>query len=270
MSEVTPFQVNDYLTTARERYTEQFKDKPVFDRYIQLLIYGQTQLQAVIKDLVQNRSLDTAQGVQLDMIGDLIGLARGSLPSTVWEGSYFGFWDDPLALPFGDLDGDSGAGVFFDQASQTSGNVMWTDDVYRLFIKAKIFANSSNGTPEELIAATKSILNVDYVDITETGNANLLIGFNRLLTDAEKYILQGLGDQQGLLPIPIGVGAGYIESDPDFFGFEETPGALGFASFEDVPIGTTGYGDSYGTLYGGGSSGTVTVLAGGGYFASLF
>ena len=90
------------------------------------------------------------------------------------------------------------------------------------------------------------------------------------MTDAEKYILQGLGEEERLLPIPIGVGVGYIESDEEFFGFEETPGALGFASFEDVVSGEIGYGESYGEAYGGGTGGTTTQLVGGGYFASLF
>lgn len=270
MSEITPFEVTDYLEEARGRYTEQFKNKEVFDKYIQLLIYGQQQLQLVFQDLIQKRSLDTAAGEQLDLIGELVGLPRGSLPSAAWESSYFGFESDPDALGFADLDVETISGIFFDQSSATEGNIAWTDAVYRLFLKAKIFANSSTGTPEELILATKSILNVDFVDIVETGNANLLISFNRLLTDVEKYILQGLGEQQRLLPIPVGVGVGYIESPSEFFGFDETPGALGFASFEEVGVGSTGYGETYGELYGGGSGGTETVLVGGGYFASLF
>ena len=91
MSEITPFEVVPYLEEARPRYTEQFKNKEVFDKYIQLLIYGQEQLQLVFQDLIQKRSLDTAGGEQLNLIGELVGLPRGSLPSAAWEGSYFGF-----------------------------------------------------------------------------------------------------------------------------------------------------------------------------------
>lgn len=269
MSEVNEFEVPDYLTIARERYTLQFKEKTVFDRYMQLLTGAQQEILEVLRQLMQQRSIDTAFGVQLDMLGDIVGLERGSLPSSVWNTSYFGFDGDPDALPFSDLDTPSDGGIFFDLANQTEGNVTWNDITYRLFLKARIFANSSNGTPEELITATKAILNVDYVDLIELGNANLLIGFNRILNPVEKYILQGLGEQQGLLPIPIGVGVGYIEADEDeFFGFAETPGALGFASFEEV-AGGGGYGEDYGDGYGG-SSGTTIELVGGGYFASLF
>lgn len=268
MSEVTPFEVKDYLTIARGRVTEQFKDKDVFDRYIQLLIYGSQQLQEVIKDLIQKRSIDTAEGVNLDIIGKIVGLERGSLPAEVWNTAYFGFIEDTDALSFDDLDSPiSDAGVFFDLANETEGNVLWDDITYRLFLKARIFANCSNGTPEELITATKSILNVTSVDIIELGDAHMLLGFNRILNNVEKYILQGLGEQQALLPIPIGVSVEYIESPEDFFGFEETSGALGFS---DLVEGTyAGYGESYGAFYGaGGSSGTTPV--GGGTFASIF
>lgn len=265
MSEINPIVEKDYLAEARERYTFQFKNKDVFDRYIQLLLAESGRLQSVFKDILQNRSLDTAKGIYLDRIGDIVGIKRGSLPSSAWENSYFGFSDDPDALQFGDLENGSG-GIFFGLADQTEGNVLWNDDIYRIYIKAKIFANTSNGTPEEVITATKSILNVTSVDIIETGNANLLIGFNRILTDVEKFILKGLGEDERILPIPIGVGVGYIESEEEFFGFEETPGALGFASFEEVE--GAGYGVGYGQSYG---TGNPTIgLIGGGYFASLF
>lgn len=289
MSEVNQFEVKDYLEEARTRYTQQFKNKEVFDKYIQLLLYGQEQLQLALKDLMEKRTLDTAQGVQLDQLGDIIGLQRGYLPAAAWATSHFGFFDDPDAKPFSDLFVNGDAGVFLDLSEQSSGNILWTDEVYRLFLKSKIFANTSNGTPEELITATKTILGVDFVDIVELGGAKLLLGFDKILTDVEKYILTVYGEGQGILPIPVGVGVEYLEVDGEFFGFDETPGALGFASFEVAteeigygevygtgygaasPFGSSiGYGEAYGYAYGGGTSPDVTyVLVGGGNFASL-
>lgn len=267
---VNPFEVVDYLSIARTRYTEQFKDKPVFDKFIQLLLHGIEDVQENIKKLKQERSLDTAKGAQLDTIGELVGIKRGSLPQTTWEGSYFGFADVTSSLPFADLNVSNDAGIFFDLGGDDYSAVPWDDNTYRLFIKAKIYANTSNGTPEELIAATKAILGVTFVEIIENGNANLVIGFNKILSPVEKYILKGIGELQNLLPIPIGVGVGYIESDENYFGFEETVGSLGFASFEELPVMDIGFGQAHGLAYGGGSSGiTQTELVGGGYFAQL-
>lgn len=270
MSEVNPFIVEDYLATARSRYTEQFKDKTVFDRYIQLLIWGSQQLQEQYKTLMQERSLDTAKGRQLDIIGDLVGLQRGSLPVEAWAGAYFGFEGDADALPFTDLVTETISGIFFDLSNQTEGNVFWDDTTYRLFIKAKIYANSGQGRYEEVLKAVKDIIQAEFVDIVELGNANIQISFNKLLTPVEKYLLTELGEGQSLFPIPIGIGVEYVEADRDFFGFEETPGALGFSSFETISDGDIGFGEAHGFAYGGvESTGSIIVEVGGGHFASL-
>lgn len=257
MAELNEFEVEDYLATARTRVTQQFKEKQVFDKYLQLLVFGAQELQEQYKVLMQERSLETASGKQLDILGDLIGLVRGTLPAEVLNESYFGFDGVADALPFDDLNVSVNAGSFYDLAFQTSGNVRWDDITYRMFLKSKIYANSSNGTYEEVLRAIKDILQVTGVDIVELGNANIQISVNKLLSNVEKYILMELGEGQSLLPIPIGVGVlEYVESPEDFFGFEETPGALGFAS-------ETGYGNGYGYAYGS------TEGAGGGYFASI-
>lgn len=256
MAEVNEFIVEDYLATARTRVTEQFKNKEVFDRYLQLLVYGASKLQDQYKVLMQERSLDNAVGAQLDVIGDLIGLSRGTLPAVILNDSYFGFDGVAGSLPFDDIVTPVEAGVFYDLADPTSGNVRWNDTTYRMLIKSKIYANTSDGRFDDVVRAIKDILQVEYVDIVELGNANIQIGFNKLLNNVEEYILTELGGEQSLFPIPIGVGVEYVEAPAEFFGFEETPGALGFSSFEGQ------YGEDYGVAYGGGE-------LGGGYFASL-
>lgn len=262
MAEVNKFIVQDYLTVARERVTEQFKNKEVFDKYIQLLIWGATELQEQYRILMQERSLDTAEGRQLDIIGELVGLPRGGLPSEAYEGTFFGFSGDATALPFDDLSVPVDAGVFYSLTLAGVGFLPWDDPTYRMFLKAKIYANTSNGTYEEVVRAIKDILQVDKVNIIEIGGAKVHVEVNRLLNNVEEYILTNLGANLSLLPIPIGVGVDeIIESPPDFFGFAETPGALGFSSY-DIQV---GYGETYGEYYGGATG----VFVGGGYFASL-
>jgi hypothetical protein len=57
MSEVNPFSVEDYLTVAKSRLTTQFEDKPVINKYLELLISGCAELQQIFKELKQERSL---------------------------------------------------------------------------------------------------------------------------------------------------------------------------------------------------------------------
>lgn len=76
------FQIIDYLAEARTRYTEQFRydesgaSAPIFDKYVQLLLGGKVELQEVFRQLMQERSLDTAVGVNLDNIGEIVGQPR--------------------------------------------------------------------------------------------------------------------------------------------------------------------------------------------------
>ena len=42
---LSEFVIEDFLGEARGRYTEQFKDKKVFDKYIRLLLSGRERLQ---------------------------------------------------------------------------------------------------------------------------------------------------------------------------------------------------------------------------------
>ena len=73
---INGFDVVPYLDVARERKTFAFSDKVVFDKYLQLLLMGQIELQETLKDLMQLRSIDTAEGEQLDIIGRIVGQER--------------------------------------------------------------------------------------------------------------------------------------------------------------------------------------------------
>ena len=86
---ITPFTEVQYLEEARDRVTEQFKDKTVFDKYLQLLIDQQDSIQQVFKDLIQKRSIDEATGATLDIIGEIVGQPRELISADLFN--FFGF-----------------------------------------------------------------------------------------------------------------------------------------------------------------------------------
>ena len=122
----------DYLNEARERYTEAFKEKEVFDRYIQQVIEQQTQLQQVFKDLLQKRSIDTATGATLDIIGEIVGQPRELISADLFR--FFGFEGVLQADAFGDGINSILGGKFYNFGDATGGNVLLDDETYRLFI----------------------------------------------------------------------------------------------------------------------------------------
>lgn len=265
MAEINPFTEIDYLDQARSRVTEQFKNKDVFDRYIQLIIHAQTELSSVFKDLMQLRSLDTATGEQLNILGRIVGQDRVLLNADFYQ--FFGFAGATKANTFGDLNNSTIGSNFYDFGKPLGGNIELDDETYRLFIKAKIYKNSTTSTPEEFIRVINLIFGTTQTHLVELGNAAINVLIGRPLTDLEKAILNYIDSSSGydsrLIPKTVGVRVNYGEFlENNFFGFEGVPGAEGFGEF----TGTYGYGLGYGIGYGDSDFEFVA----GGYFATLY
>lgn len=229
------FDVEDYLEIARTRTTEQFKleGAPVFDKYLQLLIRGFQDVQLVFEDLMTLRSVDTAKGAQLDIIGNIVGQDRELIAADLYD--FFGMQGALGAFPMGNFNSPTVGGIFYSYGLDIGGNVELDDETYRLFIKAKIYKNNTSSTPEELIQAIKMIFSVDQVYLSETGNANALVFIGKELTNLQKVLLTYISNTSGypsrLIPKTIGVGLkfGQFESN-NYFGFQDSAGAKGFGN----------------------------------------
>lgn len=212
---INPFNVEEYIETARTRVTEQFKDAAVFDKYMQLLIQGLYEIELVFKDLMQLRSIDTAVGAQLDLLGNIVGQDRNI------------------------------ASKSFVTAENPSGNITLDDVTYRVVIKSRIRKNISVATPEDVISAASFILSEIGGTQVETrireGNASAQIYVGRRLKELEKVLIKGYYTRDyldGLLPRPLGVRfESYISYQQDnFFAFREVKGAKGFGSRTDPSV----------------------------------
>lgn len=222
-----------YLEQARERVTEQFKDAPVFDKYLQLLIEDSLELQTVLKDLMEKRSIDTAVGRQLDILGDIVGQPRTLVNADLF--TFFGFMGNWQADSYGSLD-DVGVGsVWWDGEASTTGNITLNDDLYRLLIKAKIAKNTTRATPEEVMNFTNFIFSTDGSTVIDEGQAKFILMIGRSLTRQEvgllRYVNYTASYESRLFPKPIGVGIKYGSFDYDsFFAFQGVPNAKGYGS----------------------------------------
>lgn len=206
------FTTLDYLEIARTRTTEQFKleNAPVFDRYLQLLTVEMQALQKLFQDLMQLRSIDTATGEQLDVIGRIVGQDRVLLSADLYE--YFGFQGALKAGSYGNLTDPTVGAKWWSLGKPLGGNVQLDDDTYRIFIRAKILKNTTASTSEDFIRAINLIFGVDNtlaIEDTSTEPATVQVLFNRPLTDFEKALLYYVDDSQGfpsrLIPKTVGV-----------------------------------------------------------------
>lgn len=262
---LVPFDSTDYLAEARDRITDQFKDKDVIDRYLQLLLDQQESIQQVFKDLLQKRSIDEATGATLDIIGEIVGQPRELISADLFN--FFGFQGALKANSFGDFGNPIVGSKFYDFGTPLGGNVLLDDETYRLFIKAKILKNRTASTPEEFLAFVNFIFGTSTTAILAEGEAEYTVLFGRELSTFEQVLLNYVSTSQGypsrLIPKTVGVriNFGWFLTD-NYFGFQGAPGAKGFGEF----TGTFGWGLGYGIGYGDSDFSN----AGGGQFATLF
>lgn len=214
---ISPFIEEDYLSVARSRVTEQFKGKVVFDKYLQLLITAQIEIQQVFKDLMQLRSLDTATGEQLNILGRIVGQDRVLLNSDLYN--FFGFQGALKAGSMGNLGDQTIGAIFYSLGAPLGGNIELDDETYRLFIRAKILKNTTASTSEEFIRSINLIFGNSAVIAIEDESAaqsgNVLVLFNRHLSDFERALLLYVDNSSGyaspFIPKTIGVNVRYGE-----------------------------------------------------------
>jgi hypothetical protein len=236
VSELNPFVSEEFLNIARSRVTEQFKNKTVYDKYLELLLSGKIELQKTIQDSMQLRSLDTATGAQLDVIGEIVGRPRGLVTSDVFY--YFGFSGSAQGESFSSTTDPTVGGQWYSIDAPRGISREPSDDEYRLIIKAKIIKNRTLSRPEDVISAYKFLFGTSQVTIEETAPAQVRIGIGKILDNAERGLLFDLGGAGQLLPKPVGVSYTYSEFQAGrVFATDGFPGAVGTGDLNDTTKG---------------------------------
>lgn len=234
------FQKYNYLTEARDRITEQFKNKEIIDRYLQLMLYSNIQLQDVFEDLMTKRSIDTATGAQLDIIGDIVGQPRELIDTDLI--SYFAFDGYPDAQSFGDLADGSTGGLYYSLGDPLAGNTLLNDEQYRLFIKAKIIKNNTQCTPDQFLNFISFVFGSQVNNVVSEGRAEFTILVGRELNSFERTLLTYVSTYNGyestFVPKPIGVRINFGQFDAeDYFGYQGSPNAKGFGDLNNLSVG---------------------------------
>lgn len=116
--------------------TSEHQSSPNYMAWLSAMIEPLTVIQSVIGEFIDKFDLDIAAGVQLDAVGQWVGISR-LLPEAL-IGVYFS-WDDTPELGW-----DSG--VWQSRSDPDSGLIVLPDDLYRLLLRAKIVANRWDGS----------------------------------------------------------------------------------------------------------------------------
>lgn len=119
--------------------TNYHAGKPLFYQHVDLSTRPLTDVSTSLKGLITAFDIDTAAGVQLDILGEWIGRKRNvSVPIS---GIYFSFDTEGLGFD---------QGVWQGPYDPDNGYTALSDETYRVILKAKIAINNWDGTNDTL------------------------------------------------------------------------------------------------------------------------
>ncbi|WP_454691119.1 DUF2612 domain-containing protein [Achromobacter aloeverae] len=194
----------------------QFQDKPRLEAFVKALFEPLNTIQDALRDLFEKRWLDTAEGAQLDGIGQIVGLPR-VIDQTVYV-QFFGFQGQPNVTGFGQ------ARLRRTNELAVGGSTTLRDAEYRKLLYWKIALNNGHGTIPEITASLKPIFDVSRVIVQNVGNAKLRIWVSRIPGPSDPL----MADPYRWVPTAAGVGVQLISGSTEKpFGFRNQ-GFYGF------------------------------------------
>ena len=152
----------DYLNLI----TSEHRDKPKFQGVVSLAVRLPVQLQTILEGMVGGFDLDNPNilSFELDVIGQWVGISRTL--RVPLSGVYF-TWGDADSLGWG-------SGIWMSEFDP-GGIVTLPDDVYKNLLRAKIAANSWDGTTEGAYAIWANVFPSQNLLIQDFGDMSIAI-----------------------------------------------------------------------------------------------
>lgn len=191
--------VSEYLALITSEHT----GKQRFEQTVEASVGLLSGAQDALSSLITKFDIDTAVGVQLDIIGQWVGRSRRI--DTPLVGVYFA-WDSLVS------DGWN-SGVWQGPYDPDSGLVDLPDDSYRLLLKAKVAANNWDGTIEGAYDVWQAAFGTGtYLLIQDNQDMSMIVGIaGEPLSIVEQSLLLN-----GYIPLkPEGVRVQYYAIAPD-------------------------------------------------------
>lgn len=143
--------------------------------------------------LLNDRYLDNAEGVNLDIIGEIVGLERDYKATE--DLGLFGFFDDPTAEGFTLLTDSDQGGNFFSLGATKQ---LIGDTLYRTLIRVKIMENVTAMTVDDTTALLSFMFGGVAVHYTLPTNLEPAYEIQKTLSVAETALLDDVPILLGL------------------------------------------------------------------------
>lgn len=225
--------VLDHQSLGRSRVATQYTESQRFLAYVRVLLDSSAELESVLQKVADQSDIDIAEGVNLDVIGEIVGVSR-IIPESIAV-RFFGFEGQPGGDVFGE-EGVLGIGSRFrDELEPETATSVLADPEYRLLIRAKIVKNHAHGTNEDILQGLAYLFNAPRTVVEDLGGMAIGVAIGRQLTFQEKALVTVLD----ILPRPAGVRINWRATfdSANYFGFDGQPGALSFGEEGQPTVG---------------------------------
>lgn len=210
----------------------QYHDRPKAKATIELIV-RELISDGILLDIRDAYSVETAVGVQLDVIGKYVGLNRFYKGQNLSGFLSFINYDEVDAPPvlrvgFSDYtDFDTKVGRFLTYFDVLSSDLVLNDDDFRFLIKMRIIQNHSDHSHKSIDDSIFAFFG-DEVRADSEGNMVMYYFVPFTLSELIKVAIQ-----KEVLPRPMGVRLNYII--PEQYPF------FGFATYDNTPVFNTGF-----------------------------
>ena len=209
---------HDHADIAWSHFLAQHIGKAKTESFVRSFYPPLNVLDKALNDLYTLRWLDTAEGVQLDGIGSIVGIPR-SIANSIYI-PFFGFSVQISGRGFGV------ARMRHKREPYAQSSILG-DVEYRAVIHLKISLNNGHGTAEEIIHAFNSSLQVTRTRVEDQGNANARVYINDFIMpyDPRSQLLEYMIPKAaGVKLWPYYVNAdyifGFINQNMGYYGFD--------------------------------------------------
>jgi hypothetical protein len=225
--------VLDHQALGRSRVATQYTESQKFLAYVRALLDSSVELETVLQQVAAQTDIDVAEGVNLDVIGEIVGINR-ILPNSIAV-KFFGFEGQPGGDVFGEENQLGIGSRFRDELESETDTSVIADPGYRLLIRAKIVKNHARGTCEDILQGLAYLFNAPLTVVDDLGGMAIGVAIGRQLTFQEQVTVQTLD----ILPRPAGVRISWqaMFNASNYFGFDGQPGALSFGEEGQPTVG---------------------------------
>ncbi|KPK89912.1 hypothetical protein AMJ80_09070 [bacterium SM23_31] len=222
----------DFSERALKRLASQFQESNRFKGEVAAYAQEFNKLRDAVLEILTLRTLETAEGVNLDVIGDWVGIPRVGIPRSQ---AFFGYQNRPPLLPNSHL-GYSERGVStggaYRQRFDAGDLQQLTDDEYRVVIRIKVLTNYTSNTIPQFVELFKEVFGVNV--LVENGGAEARVYFFSTVSDFLRELItyswqDSIGQKRLFIPKTLGVQIFYRQNPTGaFFGYSANPNAKGY------------------------------------------